>query len=321
MLAVCIGLMFGKLFNVGNGLSIPVEATYEVKKAPSFIATLLDMVPTNPFKALMEGNMLQIIVISIFLGVGITLLGKAAQPVKTLMDSFAQVMCTITTTIMQIAPLAIFAQMTVVVSSNGLKVLLPLAGLIAAVYLACFFHAAVVYSAAIKGFAKISPLQFFKYMLPAMTFAFSTASSNATLPFSNECCEKMGVSNTVRSFVLPLGATVNMDGTAVFQGICALFIANVYGITLTPTQIALIVFSATLASIGTAGVPGAGTIMLGMVLTTVNLPIEGITIILGVERILDMARTVVNITGDCACSVIVAASEGELNFPQKAKIC
>ncbi|MEG2928358.1 MAG: dicarboxylate/amino acid:cation symporter [Oscillospiraceae bacterium] len=316
LLAVCVGLLFGKLFNVGAGFSIPMDAAYEAKEAPSFVQTILDMFPTNPFKALSDGNMLQVIVVALFLGTGMSLAGDGAAPFKSAMDSFSQVMCKITAIIMELAPIAIFAQMAVVVSTNGMSVLLPLAGLILAVYAACIVHAVVVYSTAIKLFAKVSPIEFFKAMIPAISFAYTTASSAATLPFSNECCEKMGVSNTVRSFVLPLGATINMDGTAVFQGICALFIATVYGVQLTPMQLVVIVFSATLASIGTAGVPGAGTIMLGMVLASVNLPLEGITLILGVERILDMARTVVNITGDCACSVIVAASEGELIRPQ-----
>lgn len=316
LFAVCVGLVFGGLFRVGAGFRMPLEATYEAKEAPSFIQTILDMFPTNPFKALADGNMMQIIVIALFLGVGISLTGEKGTPFKSAMDAFSQIMCKITAIIMEIAPIAIFAQMAVVISSNGADVLLPLAGLIAAVYVACAVHAIVVYSAALKLFSKISPINFFKAMVPAMSFAFTTASSAATLPFSNECCEELGVSNTVRSFVLPLGATINMDGTAVFQGICALFIATVYGIQLTPMQFVMIVLSATIASIGTAGVPGAGTIMLGMVLTTVNLPLEGITLILGVERILDMARTALNITGDCVCSVIVAASEGELKTPE-----
>lgn len=310
--AVVLGLIIGKLLNVGAGITLPADVTYESKEATSFVDTLLNIIPTNPFQALTEGNMLQVIAFALFVGIGIAIVGPKAEGFKRGMEGFAEVMYTIIGGIMKLAPYAVFCLIIPVVASQGASVLGPLAMLILAVYLACILHAVLVYSATVKLFAKMSPMTFFKLAAPASLFAFTTASSSATLPFTMDCSRKMGVSPQVRSFVLPLGATVNMDGTAAFQGICALFVAAVYGIDLTLGQMVTIVLSATLASIGTAGVPGAGTVMLGMVLTTVNLPLEAVGIIMGVERILDMARTSINVTGDMACSVVVAASEKEL---------
>lgn len=312
-LAVVIGLIIGKLFNVGAGMTLPSDAVYEAKEATGFVDTLLNIIPTNPFKALVEGNMLQVIAFALFVGVGIAIVGPKAESFKQGMEGFAEVMYAIIGGIMQLAPYAVFCLIIPVVASQGAGVLAPLAMLIIAVYLACILHAVITYSFTVKAFGKMNPLKFFKLAAPASIFAFTTASSSATLPFSMECSKKMGVSPDVRSFVLPLGATINMDGTAAFQGICALFVAAVYGIDLTLGQMVTIIVSATLASIGTAGVPGAGTVMLGMVLTTVGLPLDAVAIIMGVERILDMARTSVNVTGDMACAVVIAASEHELD--------
>lgn len=311
--AVVLGLIIGKLLNVGSGLTLPSDAAYEAAAATNFVDTLLNIIPTNPFDALAKGNMLQVIAFALFVGVGIAVLGEKAEVFKKGMEGFAEVMYTIIGGIMKLAPYAVFALIIPVVASQGVSVLGPLFMLIFAVYLACALHAGIVYSITVKLMGKMSPIKFFKLAAPAMLFAYTTASSSATLPFTMEASRKMGVSHEIRSFVLPLGATVNMDGTAAFQGICALFVAAVYGINLSLGQMAMIVLSATLASIGTAGVPGAGTVMLGMVLTSVGLPLDAIVIIMGVERILDMARTCINVTGDMACAVIVAKSEGELD--------
>lgn len=311
--AATIGLIIGTLMDVGKGISIPAETTEVVaSEAPSFIQTILDLVPTNPFAALADGNMLQVIVFAMFVGYGITAVGERSESFKNAMDGFAEIMYKIIGGIMNLAPFAVFALICPVVATNGSSVLLPLLGLIIAVYLSCILHAAIVYSGSVAALGKTSPRKFFKAMIPAIVFAFSTASSASTLPFTLESSRKLGVPTHIRSFVIPLGATINMDGTAAFQGVCALFIARVYGIDLSPQDLVTIVATATLASIGTAGVPGAGTVMLSMVLTSVGLPIEGVGLIMGVERILDMIRTAVNITGDAACSVIVAASEKEL---------
>lgn len=315
--AVVLGLLVGTIFQVGRGISIPSEMT-EVKatEAPSVIQTILDIIPTNPFNALVQGNMLQIIAFAIFVGVAIAVLGEKAAVFKDSMEGFAEVMYVIIGSIMKLAPYAVFALMTPVVAVNGPSVLLPLLGLVIAVYLACILHAAIVYSSTVKLIGKVSPIEFFKKASPAMLFAYTTASSSSTLPFSLKSSKDLGVPRAIRSFVVPLGATVNMDGTAAFQGICVLFIARIYGIDLSFAQLITVVLTATLASIGTAGVPGAGTVMLGMVLQSVGLPLEGVAIIMGVERILDMARTCVNVTGDIACSVVVARSENELGIEE-----
>lgn len=310
--AVILGLVIGKLLNVGSGIVLPADATYKAPEATRAVDTLLNIIPTNPFNALVQGNMLQVIAFALFVGIGIAVVGPKAEGFKRGMEGFAEVMYAVIGGIMKLAPYAVFALIIPVVASQGAGILKPLFILVLAVYLACILHAGIVYSIAVKVLGKISPLEFFKAAAPAMLFAFTTASSSATLPFSMESARRLGVSPQVRSFVLPLGATVNMDGTAAFQGICALFVASVYGIDLTLGQMATIVLAATLASIGTAGVPGAGTVMLGMVLTTVGLPLDAIALIMGVERIMDMARTSVNVTGDIACSVVVARSENAL---------
>ena len=214
---------------------------------------------------------------------------------------------------MGFAPIGVFGLITPVVASNGPAVLLPLLKVIVAVYLGCFLHAVFVYGGMLKVIGKFSPLKFFKGLAPAQLLAFTSCSSNGTLPVNLACVQKMGVSKEVSSFVLPLGATINMDGTAVYQGVCALFVAQLYGVDLNSAQMLTIVLTGTLASIGTAGVPGAGFIMLTMILTAVGLPLEGSALIAGIDRILDMARTAVNITGDAVCTTVVAHQDGALD--------
>lgn len=311
-LAITIGLIIGNVTHVGGGFVLQQGLTYEIKEAPNVVDTLLGIIPANPLKALVDGDMLKIIAFALFIGGAIIMVGERAKAVFNFFDSLAECMYALIGAIMNLAPYAVCALIIPIVAANGPQVLLPLLSVIAAVYVGCIIHAVVVYSVSVKMVANIGPLEFFKKSSEAMMFAFTTASSSATLPISMTCAESMGVSLPVRSFVLPLGATINMDGTAIYQGICALFIANVYGLPLTFGQQLTIIITCTLASIGTAGVPGAGMIMLGMVLQSVGLPIEGIALIAGIDRILDMARTCVNITGDIACTVVVAASEKEL---------
>jgi len=312
-LAVTIGLITANIFPVGRDLAFEMEAV-TAPETTSVVDTLLNIVPTNPINALAQGNMLQVIFFAIALGVGILLCGEKGKPLMDGVNSLAEAMYSLTGAIMRLAPFAVFCLVCPVVAVNGPKSLLPMLGLILSVYGACAFHAVVVYSATVGGIAHISPVRFFKESAPAMIFAFSSASSAATIPFSMESSGRMGVPQSVRSFVLPLGATINMDGTAIYQGVCALFIANAYGVQLTLSQQLMIILTCTLASIGTAGVPGAGAVMLTMVLASVGLPAEGLAMgmVLGIDRILDMARTCVNITGDIACSVVVAASEKQL---------
>ena len=241
------------------------------------------------------------------------MVGKKADPVHRFFDGFAEIMFWITSVIMRFAPIGVLGLVAPIIGQYGASVLLPLSKVILAVGIACLLHAIVVYSSAVKVFAKMNPLKFFKGIIPAAVVAFSTASSAGTLPVTmKNTQENLGVSNKISSFVLPLGATVNMDGTAIYQGVAVVFIAQFYGLELTMMQLATVVIMTVLASIGTAGVPGAGMIMLAMVLTTIGMPLEGIALIAGIDRILDMFRTTVNIIGDASASVVVAGTEGEL---------
>lgn len=317
-LAVTIGLLAANIFPVGRGLAFEMEAVGEVQ-GTNIAQTFLNIVPTNPIKAMAEGEMLQIIFFAIALGISVLLCGEKGKPLYQCIDALAEAMYALTSGIMRLAPFAVFALVIPVVATNGPEILLPMLGVILTVYAACLFHMAAVYSATVGGIARINPIRFFKEAAPAMIFAFSSASSAAAIPFSMEASARLGVPSSVRSFILPLGATINMDGTAIYQGVCALFVANAYGVTLTLGQQLTIILTCTLASIGTAGVPGAGAVMLTMVLSSVGLPAEGLAMgmVLGIDRILDMARTTVNITGDIACTVVVAASEKKLETPEQ----
>ncbi|UFJ41231.1 dicarboxylate/amino acid:cation symporter [Brevibacillus humidisoli] len=321
-IAVTLGLVIGNLFSPGTGLAITEpESKVEYQEAPGLVATLLGIIPTNPVAALVEGNMLQIIFFAIFLGLGITLVGEKGVPVYRFFEGLAEVMYKITSIVMRVAPLGVFGLIAPTVGSYGVSILLPLMKVILAVAIGCLLHALITYSAAVKLFAAISPVRFFKGIGPASLVAFSTCSSSGTLPVTiRNTEENLGVSKRVGSFVLPLGATVNMDGTALYQGVCVLFVAQFFGYDLTLVQQLMVVLTATLASIGTAGVPGAGLLMLTMVLTSVQLPLEGIALIAGIDRILDMFRTAVNVTGDASAAVVVAASEGELKRGRAAAV-
>ena len=310
--AVAIGLMFGTLMQPGKGLTIPAGAKAASKLAPPLQDVLVNIIPSNPFVAMEKGDMLQIIVFAIFLGIGITMVGAKAKPVDDFFNGLAEVTYKIIDMIMNFAPFGVFALMMPVVAVNGPKVLLPLASVVAAMYIASIVHAVVVYSGTVATLGGMSPVRFFKGIAPAMLVAFSTCSSGATLPVTLKCTqENLGVRKDVSSFCLPLGATVNMDGTAIYCGLAALFVAQAYGIELNAGQYMTIILTGTLASIGAAGVPGAGLIMLTLVLTSVGLPIEGVALIAGIDRVLDMARTTLNITGDAAGCVVVQNSENK----------
>ena len=310
-LAVTLGLLFANILNVGGGYVIATEGlVYEAKEAPSFIDTIVNIFPSNFFQPMASANMLQVIVIAILFGFGIILAGEKGKAAQEFVDSFAEVCFKVMGMILELSPIGVFALICPVVAENGPAVLLPLLKVILVAYAAYIIHMVVVYSSTVKVFAGMSPIQFFKGMSQPMIFAFSSASSVGVLPFNLEASEKkLGVRKEIASFVLPLGATINMDGTAIYQGVCAIFIAQIFGVDLTITQQLTIILTATLASIGTAGVPGSGMIMLAMVLQSVGLPVEGIALVAGIDRILDMGRTVVNITGDAACSVCVNAMD------------
>ncbi|MDH1684671.1 dicarboxylate/amino acid:cation symporter [Pseudomonas chengduensis] len=312
--AVSIGLAFGTLFSPGEGMNMVASGSEEAKQAPSLVQILVGLVPTNPVMAFAEGNILQIIVFAIALGVSMNLVGEKAAPVVRLFDSLAEVFYKLTDLVMRFAPIGVFALIAGVVASHGIEVLLPLAGVIGVIYLASIAHMLLIYGGLIGGLARLSPLRFFRGIAPALAVAFSTSSSSGTLPVSIECARKnLGVSQGVAGFVLPVGATINMDGTAIYQGVLALFIAQAFGIDLNAGQYLMIILTATLASVGTAGVPGAGLIMLGLVLTSVGLPLEGVALIAGIDRILDMARTTVNVAGDLMTTTLVGSSEKELD--------
>jgi len=317
-LAITIGLAVALAFSPGKGLDIELDPAQtadiaQAEETPGAIQTLLEIVPTNPFEALATANVLQIIFFALFIGIGITLVGAKAKPVLTFFDGFSEVMYRITGIIMKFAPIGILGLVAPVVGAYGLSVLLPLLKVILAVLVACIAHMVLVYSSAVKVFAKMNPLRFFKGMTPAGIVAFSTASSAGTLPVTIKNVEEnLGVPKKISSFVLPLGATINMDGTAIYQGVSVVFIAQFFNLDLSIMQLLTVVLTTVLASIGTAGVPGAGLIMLTMVLSSVGLPLEGIALIAGIDRILDMLRTLVNIIGDASAAVVVAGSEKEL---------
>ena len=305
-LAVTLGLLFANLLKVGSGYVIATEElSYTASEAPNFMDTLVNIFPSNVFAPLVNATMLQVIVIAIFFGFGIILAGEKGELAGKVVDSLAEVSFRVMNLIIRVSPIGVFCLICPVVAENGPAVLLPLLKVILVAYTGYLVHMIAVYSAAVKGIAGMSPITFFKGMAHPMLFAFSSASSVGVLPFNLEATEKLGVRKEISSFVIPLGATINMDGTAIYQGVCAIFIAQIFGIDLTLSQQVTVILTATLASIGTAGVPGSGMIMLAMVLQSVGLPLEGIALVAGIDRILDMGRTVVNITGDAACAICV----------------
>ncbi len=311
VVAIIFGLLLGNIIQPGIGLSIE-GAAGEAKAAASIVDVLMGIIPVNPLQALVSGSMLQIIVFALFLGVSATLIGEKGKAFLKFNESLAETMYKMTGIVMKFAPLGILALIAVTAAKYGPAVLAPFAKVIFAVYLGCALQAALVYSGLIVTVVKKSPLWFFGGVKEAMLAAFVTRSSSAVLPISmRNVQDNLGVSEKVSSFVLPLGATINMDGTALYQGVCALFVAQAFGIPLSMGAQVGILITATLASIGTAGVPGAGLIMLSMVLTSAGLPIEGIGLVAGIDAVLDMARTSINVTGDMCVSAVVARTEGE----------
>ena len=307
--AIVIGLIMGQLFKGAFPALETTDLVYEAKEATPFMQVLVDIFPSNFIAPLVNANMLQIIVIALLTGFGIILVGEKADGVRILIEQLNEVFMKVMELILKLSPIGVFCLLTPVVAANGAMIVGSLAMVLFCAYVSYFLHAMIVYSTTVRTLGGMSPIQFFKGMVPAMIFAFSSASSVGTLPLTLECSEKLGADKEISAFVLPLGATINMDGTAIYQGVCAIFIASCFGIELTLAQMATIVITATLASIGTAGVPGAGMVMLAMVLTSVGLPVEGIALVAGVDRIFDMGRTVLNITGDASCAVIVSNLE------------
>ena len=326
IIAICIGLLLANTLRPGAGLSeqtrtkliqsspeesvAPIDTTL---KKPTITDILLNIIPTNPIRAFVEGRMLQIIFFALMTGICLGLIpSERSRPVIDFFEGVNDVIIKMVHIIMKLAPYGVFALISAVVADFGLDVLFVLIKYSLVVVVGLVLHVAIVYSLAIKIFSKQKVRTFFRGIRPAQLIAFSSASSSATLPVTMECAEKnLGVPGQIASFALPLGATINMDGTALYQGVSTVFIAQVYGLGLNPMQQLTIVLTAVLASIGTAGTPAAGVITLAIVLKSIGVPLEGIALIMGVERILDMCRSVVNVTGDASCAVVVASSESK----------
>ncbi|MEQ6887396.1 dicarboxylate/amino acid:cation symporter [Halomonas sp. CS7] len=322
--AIAIGLLASLIFQPGVGLEMSFESGMEAKAAPSLVEILVGLVPQNPIDALASGNILQIIVFAIGLGISLTLIGEKGEPVVRVFESFAEAMYKLTSFVMALAPFGVFGLIAHVSGSYGLEVLLPLAKVIGVAYLASVLHVLIVYSGLLALLGRLNPVRYLQGILDALVVAYSSASSSGTLPVSLRCAQKnLGVSEGVAGFVLPVGATINMDGTAIYQGVVAVFIAQLLGVELSMMDYGMIIVTGTLASIGTAGVPGAGLVMLSIVMAQIGLPLEAIAVIAGIDRILDMARTSVNVAGDLMVTTLVGKSEGELdegiyNAPDKS---
>ena len=312
--AITLALIFAIFIEPGQGYEIDSSIQFSAKEAPSLSSVLISIVPSNPILAMADGEMLQIILFAIILGIAITITGSKAESFKKGIISLNEIMMSMVTIIMKFAPLGVFCLIAKTFATQGIDMIIPLASYFFTVTIVLILHVLLTYSAFLKLIGKVSPFLFLKKMRTAILFAFSTASSNATIPVTlNTVEKKLGVDKSVASFTVPLGATINMDGTAIMQGVATVFIASVYMVDLTIGDYLTVVLTATLASIGTAGVPGVGLIMLTMVLTQVGLPVEGVALIIGIDRLLDMMRTAVNITGDSMVSLITSKSEKSFN--------
>ena len=315
-LAISIALAVGTIVKPGLGLDTAAIQTQDVTVAESttLTETLLNIIPTNPIGALANGTMLQVIVFALFVGIILAKLGERVEVVSNFFAQFNDIMMEMTNMVMMAAPIGVYCLIARTFSNIGFSGFIPMAKYMLCVLGALAIHCLGSYSALMAIFTRLNPYRFIRKYFPVMSFAFSTATSNATIPMAIETLdEKIGVSKKISSFTIPLGATINMDGTAIMQGVAVCFAAQAFGITLTPTDYLTVIATATLASIGTAGVPSVGLITLSMVFASVGLPVEAIAMIMGIDRILDMARTMVNITGDAMCTVIVANQDGALN--------
>jgi Na+/H+-dicarboxylate symporter len=314
-IAISLAVTFALLVAPGEGLNLSTESTFVAKEAPSLGQVIINMMPTNPINAMAEGNMLQIIVFAVLFGIAMTLSGDSGKRMTAVFEDFSTVIMKLVTILMNLAPYGVFALMAKLSATIGLETFSGLLKYFFLVVFVLFVHAFMTYPIILKLLSGLNPLTLIRKMRDAALFAFSTASSSATLPVTMETAiKKLGVNRSVASFTVPLGSTINMDGTAIMQGVATVFIAQVYAVDLSLGDYMMVILTATLASIGTAGVPGVGLIMLAMVLQQVNLPVEGIALIIGVDRLLDMTRTAVNVTGDCMVACIVGKSENEIDI-------
>ncbi len=311
-LAVTVALCIAMLINPGRGIQLEnIEAgNVATTEATSMVETILNIIPKNPIESMATGDMLPIIVFALFVGIMLAKLGSSASTVSNFFSQFNDIMMEMTMAVMKFAPIGVFCLIAKTFAGIGFDAFLPMLKYMGSVTLALAIQCFVVYQLLLLVFTRLNPLKFIRKFFPVMTFAFTTATSNATIPLSIDTLEKkIGVSKRISSFTIPLGATVNMDGTSIMQGVAVIFIAQVYGINLSAGDLVTVVITATLASIGTAGVPSVGLVTLSMVLSSVGLPTEGIALIMGIDRILDMLRTAVNITGDAVCTTVVSYQE------------
>lgn len=311
--AVTISLFIAELLNPGHGFVITSTTKFIPQESPPLLDVITNMFPSNPLEAMVKAEMLQIIVFAILFGVGATMT-PSGQKILLIFEDLNEVIMKIILILIRFAPLGVFCLLTKVFANQGLSAIIPMAKYFFVVLLCLIIQISLVYSSVLKFIGKLNPVIFFKKFAEVIIFAFSTSSSNATLPINLEVTEKkLGVDNSVASFTIPFGATINMDGTSMMQGVATVFVAQVYGIELGMQGYLMTILTATLASVGTAGVPGVGLVMLAMVFKQVGLPVEGIGLIIGVDRLLDMSRTAVNVTGDAVASCIIAKSEGQLD--------
>lgn len=318
VVAITIALALANLIQPGDGVQIQTGMEKpELEKPPALMTSLLNMIPSNPIQSMTEANMMQVIVFALFVGLAAFLLGEKVKTFRDFSEQANQVMIKIVFMVMYLAPFGAFGLMASAVGKAGIELIGSMALYMCTILLALFLHMTLIYGSLLWFFGKTNPLKFYKSITPAMETAFATSSSAATLPLTMDCVEnRLKVDKGVSSFVLPLGATMNMDGTAIMQGVAAIFIGQIYGIDLSLTEQIIIILTATLASIGTAAVPSAGMVMLTIVLTAVGLPVEGIAIVLGVDRLLDMTRTMTNITGDATVAVVVDRTERNMKTEQ-----
>jgi Na+/H+-dicarboxylate symporter len=313
-IAITLALTVANLVDPGVGMALSTESNFVGRESPSLKDVIVGIVPTNPIKAMAEGNMLQIIVFAILIGVAIAKCGEAGARVRASLNDWNEVIMRLIMMLMAVAPLGVFCLMMSLFSNMGFGAIADLIKYFLTVAGVLVLHFLLTYSMMVRFVANLNPITFYRDFYPVMAYAFSTSSSNATLPITLETVEhRLGVKNEVASFTVPLGATINMDGTAIMQGVATVFIAQAYNIDISMMGYLMVVLTATLASIGTAGVPGVGLITLALVLQQVGLPVEGIALIIGVDRLLDMMRTAVNVSGDAAIATIVAKSEGKFD--------
>ena len=317
IIAVSIGLILANVTRIGTGMPIGELAAVEAKAAPALSQVLLNIVPTNPVGAMAQGQILPIIFFAILFGIALNLAGKVAEPLYNIIDGMANAMFKLVRIVLYYAPIGVFALIGWTVAKYGAAVLLPFAALIAVCYLGYILHVGITYSLLLRFVAKVNPWKWLTAIKEAPVFAFVTCSSSATLPVTMRVCrENTGMSKETSGFILPAGSTLNMDGTGLYQGVAAIFLANAFGIDIGIGGNITILITALLASIGTAGVPGAGLIMLMVVLGAVGIPLEGVAIIAGIDRILDMGRTAVNIIDDTVCAAVISRFEGEKLSPE-----